>query len=135
MNALVLVCCLLAGNGDLEAKAALALAFAPTKKTPVCGKPNCDCGCVDGEPCRCATPEPKPVKICECSPQCTCGCNEGLPCTCGKAKIVVVPMTYVPAKPIILRPTIQTVPVSSYVPVPTYFRPQPMSAVSKGGGC
>jgi hypothetical protein len=55
-----------------------------------CGKKNCDCGCADGENCRCASAG-KSAKVTKragkscCSSACTCGCNEGAPCTCGRA--------------------------------------------------
>lgn len=55
------------------------------KKTPVCGKSSCDCGCQEGDMCRCAKAKSKRTKTCECSPACTCGCNEGAPCRCSQS--------------------------------------------------
>lgn len=53
----------------------------PVQASLPCGKSSCDCGCKDGEPCRCAAGVL--ARACPCSPLCVCGCNQGGPCCCG----------------------------------------------------
>lgn len=53
--------------------------FRRAIEAPPCGRESCDCGCKDGETCRCAT-----AKSCPCSDQCSCGCNDGRPCDCAE---------------------------------------------------
>lgn len=50
----------------------------PKQALQPCGRASCDCGCRDGEACRCAA-----AAGCDCSPGCSCGCNDGRPCACG----------------------------------------------------
>jgi hypothetical protein len=53
----------------------------PAAQSLPCQRKRCDCGCEDGEPCRCAAGVPA-FDRCGCSPLCTCGCNAGGPCPC-----------------------------------------------------
>ena len=119
VTTILFVCCLCSGGGDMEARSALAIAFAtPKKVAPTCGKSSCKCGCEDGEICRCAQPAPAPV-VSPCSSACMCGCNEGLPCRCGDA------VSYAPTyTPTYAAPAAHQAPDSVYAaPAPSYVAP------------
>lgn len=111
--ALAIVTSVMGNEGEVRARAALALSVAVTrryadKKCPL-GVPHCSCGCRDGNTCVCATAKAS-KRSCGCTTACECGCIYGKQCGC--PVIIGVPQGVV-GQPV-LQPVVQPQPFVNY---------------------